>query len=271
MLLRNNGFHPNPVALFGFWTMRPRASVATLSYFLFAACAAYPVHENPYLWSLKDHVVEDTLLNLLSLPWAVYYVVKRPSQLNDPVCKSNTAYIIFWDSFYAITGVGAVSAIVLVVMLVHAYSKDRRGRAQSHYALAKLSKTSGASRWYEDAAHDSQAPERVSAWWKFVLFVASTNMVAAFAANWVIWSSKSFPSPSLPFPCPSSLSVPGPHFTDFASLSIRYQRRHQLLSRQCPWRGNYMGSGAAGKRTDKADTWWACRLRMLRVYALVLI
>ena len=199
LLLRNNGFHPDGLALFGFWTMRPRASIATLFYFLFAACAAYPTHENPYLWSLKDHVVEDTLLNLLSVPWALYYAVNRPSALSEPVCKSNKAYMIFWDSFYAIAAVGAVSFFVLVVMLVHASSRERRQRARSDYELLETGRRGLAPGWYGGAVPGAQTVVRVSGWWKFVFFVAGANMIAAFAANWVIWSSMSRPlSPAFP-------------------------------------------------------------------------
>src|ERR1700743_3677794 len=57
-LLRNNGFSPNPFMLFGFWTMRPRATVFTLLYFIIArVCFGQKGNQNTYLWSLKDHVV----------------------------------------------------------------------------------------------------------------------------------------------------------------------------------------------------------------------
>ncbi|ETI26312.1 hypothetical protein G647_03089 [Cladophialophora carrionii CBS 160.54] len=183
-LLRNNGFRPDPFMLFGFWTMRPRASSFTLFFFVIArVCFGQKGNQNSYLWSMKDHVVEDTLLNVFSLPFALWYILHRPDSLAAGLCSDDSSYLRFWDSFYAIAGAGGVAAFLLVVMLGHACSRDRKKIAYDPLAFAThYSETMG---------------EPLSKFWRFVFLVGGINMIAVFATSWVLWSSESLPSPLL--------------------------------------------------------------------------
>ncbi|OAG40951.1 hypothetical protein AYO21_04793 [Fonsecaea monophora] len=174
-LLRNNGFRPNAFMLFGFWTMRPRATVFTLLYFIIArVCFGQKGNQNTYLWSLKDHTVEDTLLNMFSLPFALWYILHRPDNLSAGVCSDNTSYLRFWNSFYAIAGAGAISVLLGVVMLGHACSRSRKERANDIM--------------YNMVGYiDADSP--LSTFWRFVFTVAGITMVGVFATDWVIWST----------------------------------------------------------------------------------
>ncbi|OCT48821.1 hypothetical protein CLCR_05134 [Cladophialophora carrionii] len=175
-LLRNNGFRPDPFMLFGFWTMRPRASSFTLFFFVIArVCFGQKGNQNSYLWSMKDHVVEDTLLNVFSLPFALWYILHRPDSLAAGLCSDDSSYLRFWDSFYAIAGAGGIAAFLLVVMFGHACSSDRKKIAYDPLAFAShYSETMG---------------EPLSKFWRFVFLVGGINMIAAFATSWVLWST----------------------------------------------------------------------------------
>ncbi|EXJ74104.1 uncharacterized protein A1O5_02398 [Cladophialophora psammophila CBS 110553] len=138
-LLRNHGFHPNVFMIFGFWTMRPRATVFTLLFFIISrVCFGQKGNENTYLWSLKDHTVEDTLLNIFSLPFALWDILHRPDSLDAGVYSDDPAYPRLWNSFYAIAGAGAVSAFLGVIMLGHACSSNRRqGTGEILYSVCR--------------------------------------------------------------------------------------------------------------------------------------
>ncbi|OAP63608.1 hypothetical protein AYL99_02835 [Fonsecaea erecta] len=174
-LLRNNGFRPNAFMLFGFWTMRPRASVFTLLFFIIArVCFGQKGDENTYLWSLKDHTVEDTLLNIFSLPFALWYILHRPDAYDAGDCSEDDSYLRFWNSFYAIAGAGGISVFLMVVMLGHACARDKR---KDHDDIVY------------NVVGSNKRESSLSKFWRFVFSVAGINMIAVFVTSWVIWST----------------------------------------------------------------------------------
>jgi hypothetical protein len=177
-LLRNNGFHPDPFMLFGFWTMRPRATCFTFIFYLIARlCFGQKGTQNAYLWSLKDHILEDTLLNAFSLPFALWYILHRPDSLDVGECSGDSSYLRFWNSFYVIAAAGGFAVFSLVVMLGHACSSGRKDLQYDPVGYPYM------GHMYPDTVSP------LSKFWRFVFSVAGLNMLVVFVTSWVIWST----------------------------------------------------------------------------------
>lgn len=183
LLLRQDGFMPSFVMVFAFWTMRPRASIFVILFYAAGACFSGQTYGNPYLWTLKDHAVEDCLLSTFALPAAIYFILNRPHDLleENKICTTDSAYIRFWNSFYVIAGVGCIAVLLLVFMLVHWCTTFTRNAA--HYDILATQQRNNR----KAGLRHVEAP--VSLWWKWMLVIAGVNMVGSFAANWIVWST----------------------------------------------------------------------------------
>ena len=158
--IRVNGFSPNPTLVFAVWTMRPRLVITPLLW-AFAHLCGGGVY-NPYSWTFKDNVVEETLLNIFSLPFALLFVFMRDDTLQDG-CASQPAYQHFWNSFYLMAAVGIVSLVILFFMVIQGL-RSCRGRTKNDESLSRF--------------------------WKLTLFFAGLNMFVAFAGQWLLWGSE---------------------------------------------------------------------------------
>ena len=163
--IRANGFYPDIILVFAIWTMRPRM-VATPIWYLFANCCSSK-HTNPYLWTFKDNVVEETLLNIFALPFAVWFIIGR-QYVTPGECASVVEYQMFWNAFYVIAGAGVISLLLLTYMLLHWCFNAAR-----HYTRVNNGKGGG---------------ERLSCFWKWTLTIAGLNMFVAFVGQWLLWS-----------------------------------------------------------------------------------
>jgi len=172
--LRSNGFYPNAFMVFGLWTMRPRASIATPIWHLLSGClSSEPHYHHPYLWSFKDDVLQENLLNIFALPFALWYIENRPPGYEEGSCASSAYYVKFWDSFYVIAGAGALSLVLLVLQILHWCTN----RHKADYKAVHVDKM---------GRLDTQ---RISGFWKVVLTLGAVNMLVTFATQWVIWST----------------------------------------------------------------------------------
>ena len=160
--IRLNGFDPVPILVFAVWTIRPRLVITPLLWLSFHICGGRKGGNNPYLWTFKDNVVEETLLNIFSLPFALLFIKLR-DDTDEYGCASQPAYQHFWNSFYLMAAVGAISLIILFFMVIHGCC----GRNKDE--------------------------ESLSLFWKLTLFFAGLNMFAGFAGQWLLWGSKYFP------------------------------------------------------------------------------
>jgi hypothetical protein len=192
--IRANGFKPNIALVFAIWTMRPRMIAAPIWYVFFSS-SSRPI--NPYLWTFKDNVIEETLLNIFSLPFALLFIINR-NDSEQGACAYNYKYQEFWDAFYIVAAAGAVSLILLVCMMLHFCSKIR-----------KAPYTAGLSRF-----------------WKWTLTISGLNMLLAFAGQWLLWSGKSYRL--LLITLNSSLM--------FTNNSFHHQCRYGFLPRKSPGR-----------------------------------
>ena len=167
LAIRVNGFYPNIILVFAIWTMRPRL-IATPLWYVFASCCRCCTgsrHTNPYLWTFKDNVVEETLLNIFALPFAAFFIIGR-QYVKAGDCASVMEYQLFWNAFYVIAGAGCISLLLLIFMLLH---------------------------WWFDAARRYTAVYNgggggLSCFWKWTLTIAGMNMFVAFTGQWLLWS-----------------------------------------------------------------------------------
>ena len=167
LAIRVNGFYPNIILVFAIWTMRPRL-IATPIWYIFASCCCSSRRTNPYLWTFKDNVVEETLLNIFALPFAIWFIIGRQYvQAGD--CASVMDYQLFWNAFYVIAGAGIISLLLLLYMLLHWCFNAAR-----HYTRVYNGKSGGG--------------ERLSCFWKWTLTIAGLNMFVAFTGQWLLWS-----------------------------------------------------------------------------------
>ena len=163
--IRANGFYPDISLVFAIWTMRPRM-VATPIWYIFAnCCSSKPT--NPYLWTFKDNVVEETLLNIFALPFAIWFIIGR-QYVTPGECASVIDYQLFWNAFYVIAGAGVISLLLLIYMLLHWCFNAAR-----HYTRVNNGKGGG---------------EKLSCFWKWTLTIAGLNMFVAFTGQWLLWS-----------------------------------------------------------------------------------
>ena len=171
--MRVNGFEPSIFLMFALWTMRPRM-VATPIWYTLNRCFGSRRRSsrgNPYLWTYKDNVVEETVLNIFSPPFALFFVATRHiSEEGSGVCTEFSSYQKFWDSFYVIAAAGGVSLIMLGVMILHWFKKVNRKERRGTDVL------------YADAT---------DRFWPLILFFGGLNILVAFAGQWLLWSSKS--------------------------------------------------------------------------------
>ena len=164
--IRVNGFSPDPTLVFAVWTMRPRLVITPLLWIFFNLFGNGV--ENPYLWTFKDNVIEETLLNIFSLPFALFLILARDDTQQDG-CASQPAYQHFWNSFYLMAAVGVISLTILFFMVIQGL-RSCAGRTKSEKPLSRF--------------------------WKLTLFFAGLNMFAAFAGQWLLWGSEcSLPTP----------------------------------------------------------------------------
>ena len=173
--IRVNGFKPDIILVFAIWTMRPRVAATPIWYMFAKWCSSR--NPNPYLWTFKDHVVEETLLNIFSLPFALLFIVKRHDS-QQGWCAYSSEYLLFWNAFYVIAGAGVISLILLAYMLFHACTNTTR-----HYMRLPNGKAGGGG---------------LSRFWKWTLTIAGINMMVAFAGQSFLWGGIS------PFSLPPS-------------------------------------------------------------------
>lgn len=168
--MRVNGFYPNIFWVFAMWTMRPRMVAAPL-WFLISSC--WPRRgRNPYLWTFKDNILEESMLNIFSLPFALYFISVR-NDSEQGWCAEDPSYLRFWDSFYLIVAAGALSVVIVSIMIIHSCTRLIRG--------------------YKLVNHQFGGTQ-LSHFWKWMLWLGSLNVIAAFAGQWLLWGSKSLPS-----------------------------------------------------------------------------
>ena len=158
--IRVNGFYPSIFLTFAIWTMRPRMFGPLLWWLV--ACCFQRTADNAYLWTFKDSVVEESLLNLLSLPFAIFIAIAHRYVKGDP-CAGDAQYERFWLSFYIIIAAGIISAFLLLSMAVHFCTRYSKPRIQQR---------------------------RLGRFWKLTLTVAGLNMPLAFVGQWLLWGSK---------------------------------------------------------------------------------
>ena len=181
--IRINGFEPNIFLTFAMWTMRPRM-FGPLLWWAIAYCVQR-TPDNAYLWTLKDHLVEECLLNSLSLPFAVFFAIAH-RYVPGGDCAEDENYRRFWLSFYIIAAAGTISVVLLIVMILHwtkrcvsRVSHIRPGRAHGVYQKVPGTPTIFAN----------QRP-KLSSFWKWTLTIGGLNMLVSFAGQWLLWGSK---------------------------------------------------------------------------------
>ena len=165
--IRVNGFYPSFGLTFAIWTMRPRMFGPLLCWIM--ACCFQRKTENAYLWTLKDSIIEESLLNVFSLPFALFFVIGHQSA-DDGTCVGDIHYQRFWSSFYIIIAAGGLSLFLLTHMLLHYCWCLKRS----------LKKPAGGP----------GAPQMLSGFWKWILTMGGLNMLVAFAGQWLLWGSK---------------------------------------------------------------------------------
>ena len=161
--IRANGFYPNIFLTFAIWTMRPRMFGPFLWWIV--ACCFQGTADNAYLWTFKDSVVEESLLNVLSLPFPAFVAIVHHYIDGDP-CAGEIHYQRFWLSFYIIIAAGAVSALLLFIMVLR-FCRIRFARG----------------------GLNAQRPG-LSPFWKWTLTVGGLNMLLAFSGQWLLWGSE---------------------------------------------------------------------------------
>ncbi|MCJ1460331.1 hypothetical protein MMC28_010710 [Mycoblastus sanguinarius] len=161
--IRVNGFKPDIFLVFAIWTMRPRMT-ATPIWFLVSNCSRRT--RNPYLWTFKDNIVEETILNIFSLPFAILFIVNRHDS-QQGWCADSSDYLAFWDAFYIIAAAGVISLALLVCMALHYCCHSGRK--------------------YVPVPHNNMPV--LSRFWKWTLIVAGFNMLVAFAGQWLLWGA----------------------------------------------------------------------------------
>ena len=177
---RSNHFDANFAALFGLWTVRPRVAVATPLWSLISSC----VHEdsrNPYSWTFKDMLIAESLLNILTIPFAVRFLGQRHGTSFvcqcDPTTSSNACptlnVTVFYDCMLAVSLIGAASFFLFICwLLLHWVSESKKGKGEYHDLQNREYKS-------------------VSGTLNFLLFgFGSVIMFGACAAQWLIWSGK---------------------------------------------------------------------------------
>ena len=179
--IRVNGFYPNLGLTFAIWTMRPRMFGPLLCWLI--ACCFQRKTDNAYLWTLKDSIIEESLLNVFSLPFALFFVIGHQS-VDDGSCVGDIHYQRFWSSFYIIIAAGGLSMFLLAHICLHYCCRCRK---------RSLRKSAGGS----------EAQQVLSGFWKWILTMGGLNMLIAFAGQWLLWGSKYLNS------APSSTVVSG--------------------------------------------------------------
>lgn len=180
---RSNHFDANFAALFGLWTVRPRVAVATPLWSLISSCV-YEDSRNPYSWTFKDMLIAESLLNILTIPFAVRFLGQRHGTSFvcqcDPTTSSNACPIlnvtVFYDCMLAVSLIGAASFFLLICwLLLHWVSESKKGKGEYHDLQNREYKS-------------------VSGTLNFLLFgFGSVIMFGACAAQWLIWSGKQAP------------------------------------------------------------------------------
>ena len=158
--IRVHGFYPSVFLTFAIWTMRPRMFGPLLWWLV--ACCFQRTADNAYLWTFKDSVIEESLLNVLSLPFATFLAVAHHFVKGDP-CAGDVQYQRFWLSFYIIIAAGVISAGLLLYMAIHFCTRYSKPRIQQ---------------------------PRLGRFWKLTLTVGGLNMLLAFVGQWLLWGSK---------------------------------------------------------------------------------
>ena len=157
-----NGFSPDWLLIYAIWTMRPRF-VITPMLFLLGWLFDWGNDENPYLWTFKDNVVEETLLNIFSLPFALLFISNRSNAAGQAACQDSAAYTNFWNAFYVIAATGVLSLMLLFMMVIHG-CRTCHGRGD----------------------RDGKG---LSSFWAWALVLGGLNMVVALVGQWVLWGS----------------------------------------------------------------------------------
>ncbi|KAL6716370.1 hypothetical protein ACLMJK_005936 [Lecanora helva] len=178
--IRINGFYPNVFLTFAMWTMRPRM-FGPLLWWIIAYCVQR-TPDNAYLWTFKDHVVEESLLNILSLPFALFFGIAHQYVKGGDSCKGDANYERFWLSFYIMIAAGVISLVLLVVMILH-WSKRCFTRAGSNKAKGFYQMVPGTPTIYV-----SRRP-KLSSFWKWTLTFGGLNMLVSFAGQWILWGT----------------------------------------------------------------------------------
>ena len=158
--MRINGFKSNPILVYGVWTMRPRM-IGALPWYTVSSCFTKG-DRNPYLWTLKDNIVEESLLNISTVPSVLLFIIGRDA-VGSGSCAESPHYQIFFDAFYPIIAAGIIAMLLLFFMTIHACSK-----LISYKSLANS----------------------LSTFWKWTIAIGGLNMVIAFAGQWLLWGSK---------------------------------------------------------------------------------
>jgi hypothetical protein len=177
---RSNHFDADFAALFGLWTVRPRVAVATPLWSLISSCV-YEDSRNPYNWTFKDMLVAESLLNILTVPFAVHFLGQRNGTSSACECNPNNSsnacpilgVKVFYDCMLAVSFIGAASFFLLICwLLLHWVGESKKGKGEYH---------------------DLQNREyrSVSGTLNFLLFgFGSIIMFGACAAQWLVWSGK---------------------------------------------------------------------------------
>lgn len=172
--------------LFALWTMRPRMNLAVVWWHM---ASAIFTRNKPYLWALKDAVIQESLLNILALGFAAQFIFIQSEAMKLDAGASEAATItiaggielycgndeaspsltLFWIPFYLIAAAGIISLLLLVTKIAN------------HCAHRN-------NKQYQDVRACSEA--HLSGCWKAVLIVGSLNMILTCVAQWLIWSSK---------------------------------------------------------------------------------
>ena len=179
--IRVNGFYPNIFLTFAIWTMRPRM-FGPLLWWIGARCVQGTA-SNAYLWTFKDSIIEESLLNTFSLPFALYFAIAHQFVTGDS-CAGNTHYERFWLSFYIIIAAGIISALLLLLMVLH-YSVGCLKRSRPEAVQAAYEIVPGAS-----SVRKAQQGG-LGRFWKWTLTIGGLNMLLAFAGQWLLWGSES--------------------------------------------------------------------------------
>jgi hypothetical protein len=171
-IARSNGFDASFSSLFGIWSLRPRMALMTFAYDSWDLWGSAD-KQKPFRWTLKDTLLSECLLNILSIPFASsllstigqdQYGCQKLHESGAPNWYNAFKMALGWK----IVG-GVTSAFALAIQFI--------GYLNHSYAHSEPEITAGRAR--------SKHLRHTAVFWS-ILMVTFIN----FITSWEIWGSE---------------------------------------------------------------------------------